>query len=74
MCIDQICAIHVDDCHKYATLLQNNCNMKAYVAWYGTDANKRHLVSLGYLPIYMKKDPTDYNHQARVKIDYQNIF
>jgi len=54
-CISNLCALVKDDCNNPPNTVQAVCNMKAYIAFVGTDLTNLPLVSAGSLPNNFQK-------------------
>jgi len=49
-CINETCGVNINDCFPYKDGSQIDCDLKVYIAWFGTDNNGNYLTSAGKVP------------------------
>jgi len=49
-CINQTCAVDINSCYPIDPTSQTDCDLKVYIAWFGTDSSGTYLTSAGKVP------------------------
>lgn len=71
VCVTNNCAISENDC---TALAADQCNMKFYVAWVGSDVNNRPCTSAGSLPYNFVQFGLSAAYRAAAGVDKQYLF